>query len=486
MKKAAAFLLPILLGLGLTTLALLFSQAASVQASPGILYVAPGGTCGGGVPNCYATVQAAVDAAALGDEIHVAAGTYTDVHVRPRSDVTTTGVVTQSVYLTKSLTILGGYSSDFSVHDPETYATILDAQGKGRVLYVTGDIAPTIEGLRLTGGNASGMDGYNYAGIHDAGGGVYVLTATVVLRDNQIYNNTSPYGGGGIFLGESSGMLDGNSVFNNEARSGAGVFLFEGSPTLNYNQVLTNTSPNIAGGVYVLYSAATLKGNKISGNSATAIGGGLDVASCSPTLNGNIFSGNIARRGAGAYLWYSHSELTNNVFMDNQADTDGQGSGLWLGGSGPVLLQTTFARNTGGDGSGIYVTDASSSNHSTLVMTNTIISDQSIGISVTAGSSVNLDGILWYNTPVKVSQSGATVNIQHQYQGDPAFANDGYHLTASSAAIANGVPAGVNTDIDGQPRNASSPDLGADEYWAPGVLKYSYLPSIYKNAIHSP
>ena len=485
MKKAAAVLLPALVGLSLSALALLLGQAASVQASPSVHYVAPGGSCGGGVPNCFANVQAAVDVASPGDEIRVAAGTFTDVHVRPRSDVTTTGVVTQSVYVTKTLTIRGGYGNDFSVWDPETYATILDPQGQGRGLYITGAISPTIEGLRITGGDATGMDGYEYYGNYDAGGGMYVLSATVTLKDNQIFNNTSPMGGGGVFLGSSTGILQGNTIHDNDAKNGAGVFLYEGAATLESNQVLSNTSNNIGGGLYLFSTEALLTGNTISGNSANSRGGGLDVASCSPTLSGNIFSGNSAQEGGGVFLWYSHSVLTNNVIMDNQASPDGEGSGLWIGGSKPFVLQTTFARNTGGDSSGVSVTDAGTT-PTTLVMTNTLVIDHGIGISVTAGSRVDLDSILWFSTPVTVSQSGATVNVQHQYQGDPAFGDDGYHLTAGSAAIDKGVPAGVLTDIDGQPRSISTPDLGADEYWPAGYPKYIYLPLILKSETHSP
>jgi hypothetical protein len=70
------------------------------------------------------------------------------------------------------------------------------------------------------------------------------------------------------------------------------------------------------------------------------------------------------------------------------------------------------------------------------------------------------------------------VSVKHQYTGDPAFAIDGYHLTSSSAAIDKGVAAGVLKDIDGQPRPAQTPDLGADEYWAPGYPKYVYLPIV--------
>lgn len=80
-----------LLGLALLSLGLLLGQAASVQALPGVLYVAPGGSCSG-TPNCYATVQAAVDAAVSGDEIRVAVGSFTDIHDCPRNDITTTGM----------------------------------------------------------------------------------------------------------------------------------------------------------------------------------------------------------------------------------------------------------------------------------------------------------------------------------------------------------------------------------------------------------
>ena len=43
---------------------------------------------------------------------------------------------------------------------PTTTPTTLDAQRQGRVLYITGDINPTIEGLSITGGNAAGLGGF--------------------------------------------------------------------------------------------------------------------------------------------------------------------------------------------------------------------------------------------------------------------------------------------------------------------------------------
>jgi hypothetical protein len=120
-------------------------------------------------------VQEAVDSASEGGVIKVVAGTYTGVQVRPRND-TTTGVVTRVVYVSKTVTIQGGYTtSNWTTADPEARATIVDAENQGRVFYVTGAISPTIEGLHIIGGNADLLQGFPPA--DDAGAGVYVITA---------------------------------------------------------------------------------------------------------------------------------------------------------------------------------------------------------------------------------------------------------------------------------------------------------------------
>jgi hypothetical protein len=177
------------------------------------------------------------------------------------------------------------------------------------------------------------------------------------------------------------------------------------------------------------------------------------------------------------YLWYSDSILTNNVIADNQATN--AGPGLWIGGSQPTLLQTTVARNTGGGGSGVFVTDNGSGTYSTVAMTNTIVVNQALGVSVSAGSVAKVDGVLWFGNGANTGGAG-TATVTHANSGDPAFTSDGYHLTAGSAAIDKGVNAGITTDIDGQPR-FGVPDLGADEYWPPGYPKYIYMPLITRN-----
>ncbi|HEY54072.1 MAG TPA: hypothetical protein G4N94_11505 [Caldilineae bacterium] len=122
-------------------LALILNQPTSALPTATTRYVAPGGHCGAAA-SCYANVQAAVDAADPGDEIKVAQGAYAGVSARAG--------VTQTVYISKTVTIRGGYTTaNWTTPDPVAHPTILDATGKGRVLYLVGPATVTISGLQI-------------------------------------------------------------------------------------------------------------------------------------------------------------------------------------------------------------------------------------------------------------------------------------------------------------------------------------------------
>jgi hypothetical protein len=448
---------------------LLGGGAPSVHAdSPH--YVAP--DCTGIPAPCHTAIQEAVDAASPGDVIKVATGVYTDVHgllappgypAPPAS-----GIITQVVYISKTTTIRGGYTTtNWTTPYPITQPTTLDAQGQGRVILIAGDpstssgqaISPTIEGLHITGGDATGLGGGGEWGPGDVGGGVHIISATATISNNWVFSNTADRGGG-LFLSSDSVTLSNNTVISNIADFGGGLYLGESDATLSGNTVISNTAE---------------------------VGGGLVVVG-NATLSGNIIISNIADFGGGLILAYTAVTLTNNVVADNRASA--AGSGLYIYGASPRLLHTTIACNgsagliadSGGDSSGVYITDAGYDACSTVALTNTILVSHSVGISVTGGNTVTVNSILWYGTPITISQAAtATVTVQNQHQGAPRFAADGYHLLAGSEAIDKGVDADVDTDIDGDLRpQGSAPDLGADEFVsAPGKL---YLPIIMKNA----
>ena len=464
--KGKCLLITLVLGLGLTMALLWLSSGLGTGppvARAADLHVCPSGCT-------YSSIQAAVDAASDGDVIKVATGIYTGVN--------NYGVLVQVVYINKSVTIRGGYTAAFTdPPDSNSNPTTLDAQGQGRVLYITGNISPTIEGLRITGGDATGLDGN--------GGGVYISNATATIRNNQVFSNTAQWGGG-LHLYDSAATLSGNTVISNTANQGGGLFLwFSDNATLSSNTVISNTANDAGGGLYLMNSDATLSGNTVSANTVPH-GGGLYLMHSDATLSGNTILSNTAiGQGGGLWLDFSDATLTNNVVADNRAN--GGGSGLLVWSSSPRLLHTTVARNGGGDGSGLYVADDGSKD-STVAMTNTILVSHTVGIYVSSGNTATLEGTLWgsgaWANIADWGGAGTVVTGTVNIRGDPAFVdadNGDYHIGPGSAALDKGVDAGVSTDIDNEPRFYEDPDLGADEYWPPGARKRIYLPLVRKS-----
>ncbi|MCP4540243.1 MAG: DUF11 domain-containing protein [Chloroflexi bacterium] len=366
----------------------------------------------------YATVQAAVDASAQLDDVVKVSGYCAGVNDY--------GDLRQAVYLSKTLTIRGGYTSTFTgIPDPQLNPTTLDAHGQGRVMLITGTIAPTVEGLRIVGGDSTGLA--IESPWYDRGGGVYVHTATVAIRDCAILSNTATASGGGVYLYHSDGVLEDNRVSGNE--------------TANF------------------------------GGKDYSVCGGLDLTDSPATLRRNtIYENRTDGRGGGICLTRSDAILDNNVIVDNALTLSYSwvnGSGMYVYNSSPTLRHNTIARNHGGNGQGIYATY-----NSHVVLTNTILVSHTVGLYVEGGSQATLEATLWgsgaWANSTNTDGAGAIVTGTHNYSGDPAFVTPGaedYHITSASVAIDKGVDAGVTTDIDGQPRPyGSAPDLGADEW----------------------
>ncbi len=466
----------------------------------------------------HSSVQAAVDAAGDGDVIKVAGGTYTGVSARAG--------VTQMVYISKTVTVRGGYTpANWTVPDPSANPSLLDAQGQGRVFYVTGDpsagpgqaISVTIAGLRITGGDAAGLGGDPWmkrdtgGGVYavaqarvtladncvfgnsaDNGGGMGVFSTTVTLLDNQIYGNAATASGGGVYAVNApeehahgiTVTIVGNRVFSNTAARGGGMYVENRAYTVDDcpgsvvavvadNQVFGNAAAQ-GGGVLLYNSATTFTGNTITTNTALYAGGGLYAghdlicAGGSDEFAGNTFAANTAGYGGGLYLYLRGSTFRNTVVIDNRADI--AGGGMYPIGSTSHWLHSTIARN---GGSGVWATWSFGTMivPTQVTLTNSIIVSQTVGVTMTGDrtapwsiDTLVLDGVLWSGNGTNITATGL-VTVTRAYTGDPVFAADGYHLAAGSAAIDRGACAGVGTDIDGEPRSPiAGCDLGADEF----------------------
>jgi hypothetical protein len=413
--------------------------------------------------------------------------------------------MTQVVYISKTVILRGGYSSDLTVWNPDVYPTTLDAQGQGRVLAIVGSsVAARVEGFIIMGGNGAGMTAHcpTITGQSDGcGGGVFVYAAHPTIVSNVVTHNVAGVStggrstdGGGLCLSFAAGsVITGNLIISNTASLGArGV---GGGVTLYYpydvvmesNQVISNVAtvhsslPGLGGGLAVSGSgaAATIRNNQIVGNRTTGggtwYGGGIYHWYGSSHFEGNRVIGNHGEQAV--YLGgHDTARFESNQVLDNHTSV-----GIAVVDGGPTLVNNVVARS--GDegisfstysapltatlihntfiGSGAGYGVAVKSSYVSLAMTNTAVAGYTWGITNTfpTSSTVAADHTLfWAN-----DQDG--ILGTNPVYGDPVFTGlGGYHLGPGSAAIDAGVATAENIDIDGDSRPlGSAPDIGADE-----------------------
>ncbi len=392
-----------------------------VTRPPGPAFVKPGGSGGWCLQNdpC-GSIQYAIDQCepGNGDTIYVAGGTYT-------------GTGAAVITVTKSITLYGGWDGSLTgeiVRNSNIHPTTLDGENVRRVVYISKNISPIIEGFIITHGR------------DQEGGGIYAENATPVIAGNVITNNVALWYGGGGYIRSGAPVITANAVLSNSAVYGGGGFSFS-------------------------HGTVVLHGNHIAENQAN-YGGGLHVDSASITATANLIVHNQAISAWVTSGFEGHRLVAVNNVLANNSGTAFEIYNYHYA----DLIHNTIVDNGDNAVKGAYT--------ATIILTNNIIADHAASSVIAwAGATVSAsNNLFWNNGADPVTGTNAVLD-------NPLFVDpDGgdYHIGPASAAIGQGANAGVTTDIDGDPRPAPAgtrPDLGADEIGQRRI----YLPLVLRN-----
>ena len=416
------------------------------------------------VPTQFATLQDAVSAAAAGDTILLANGTYTGAKNR------------EIDFGGKNLTVksAGGAAG-----------CIIDCQQTGRAFHLTAGVTSSsvIDGLTIKNGNVTTF-----------GGGIYADGSNPTISNCTFTNNTAlvpgsgstgrPNGfGGGLYggialnctftgnTGGGGGGLCGSAATGctftaNNATAGGGMY----GGTATGCTFTTNTAINSGGGM----NGGIVTGCTFTGNTATAGGGGM----AGGTATNCTFTGNTTSFIGGGM---SGGNAINCIFTSNTANTSAGNGGISGGGgiysgsaTGCLIINNTAKINGGGAYNATLL-------NCTLVG-NTAQGSFGGGVYNT-GTSTITNCIIWGNQAIAnagIKNDGGTLTVTYSdvqdgsagagnLNTDPVFVNlaaGDAHLTAGSPCVdagttADSLPA---VDLDGKKRVVGSPDLGAYEY----------------------
>jgi hypothetical protein len=382
--------------------------------------------------DAFVQIQPAMAAAAAGDEIWVAASTYT----RQGADPTV-------LALKADVAVWGGFAgteTDRNARDPIANPTVLD--GEGNVLHVvTGNSGAILSGFNITGGNADG------GSPDDSGGGMLNNSVSgLVVHDCVFDANSAAHQGGGMANVDATVTVADCVFENNAAGSGGGGMSNQNADTyITQSHFISNSE---TGGGFA---------------------GGLTTAAGTPIVENCTFTGNTGYNGGALYADSGGLSLINSVFYDNYAEV--YGGVMLTGGADVSIINCTMTENVGNMYGGAL---SSFGGHFSIV--NSILWDNTapLGAEIHAGATT---ATVSYSN---IDQTGGYIDGGGNFSANPNFmdpANGDYAIGQGSSCIdAGDGDAAPATDFLGQSRSndtlipntgAGSPsytDVGAFEY----------------------
>ncbi len=340
------------------------SDAATNPCQPGVVYVnhsAAGLNTGASWAHAYTDLQAALANAFPGDELWVAAGTYTPTSGTDRA---------KSFQLVGNVAIYGGFigsetrrdqrdwrqhetilSGDLQGDDPvgvpndTSRQTLMDDNSFHVVISKNVTATAILDGVSIIGGNS--IQG------QDHGGGLLNQNGSPVLRNITFRANAAEKGGGMADMSGSAALLSAVTFSQNYATYGGALYAKDSNSRLESVTFYANTSP-FGGGMINEQSHPRLRDVEFRENSSSAGPGAMYNVGSSPSLSDVRFTANEGTTGGMLNNQGSRPVLRRVTFSKNVGRYAGNngGGGMTNTWSDPTLIEVVFESNvsTGGGG----------------------------------------------------------------------------------------------------------------------------------------
>jgi parallel beta-helix repeat protein len=408
------------------------------------------------VPAGYPTIQDAINAAAAGDEVHVAPGNYPE-NITMKSSVDVYGAGAPGTIITNpSPTLAANVTFDTVSSCTLAYFTITgadfteDCYEWASAVYITASTDVSVNECVIRGNKSSGVMVYNgsIAGVlrciltgnadpaYGFGPAIYTSSSETWVEGCEIINNND----GGI---ESCYSLPGETYIDNlvENNAGSGIQPKSGYARVEKNRIVSNNR-----GISCGY---------ITGSGAYNY----------PEIIGNLIARNSNEGIKMSSRNYPH--ITNNIIVEN----GDAGIEVQMATAAPIVTNNTIV----GNATGVYNSTATGM----AFVNNIVASNTSYGIYFSSGTALLNFNDVWNNG----TDYNGIVAAPSSISSDPLFFwypdpwiklhNYDFHLKEASPCATRGHPAAVFNDPDGS-RN----DIGA--YGGPKTEEYAV------NAINRP